>query len=150
MTFSANPFDMTGTLDTSGYGLAPTTSKLSQFGTISACTVASGVVTFTTGSTAQLTPGEAVTVTGVTGFTTNNPNGTFIVNTIPSTTTFTVIPALAPTGTYTSGGTIFWGTDQGNTSVASVCAAFNDATLAADAANRVLLGQIPSPYLSWH
>jgi hypothetical protein len=150
MPFSANPFDMTGTLDTSGIGLAPIVTKLSQFGTISGATVAAGVVTFTTGSTVQLTQGQAITITGVTGFSANNPNGTFIVNTIPSATTFTVIPALAPTGTYTSGGTIFWGTDQGNTSVASVCPAFNDATLAADAANRVLLGQITSPYISWH
>jgi hypothetical protein len=73
--------------------------------TITACTNSSTTVTYTVSSTANLCVGQTVSIAGITGFTTNNPNGTWTVNTIPSSTTFTVVVASAPTGSYGSNGT---------------------------------------------
>jgi hypothetical protein len=73
--------------------------------TITACTNSSTTVTYTVSSTANLCVGQTVSINGITGFTTNNPNGTWTVNTIPSSTTFTVVVTSAPTGSYGSNGT---------------------------------------------
>lgn len=48
---------------------------------------------------------ETVIVAGITGFTTNNPNGTWIV-TAATRTQFTATVTSAPTGSYGSGGTV--------------------------------------------
>lgn len=66
-------------------------------------------ITATVASTTGLTTGEGINVSGVTGFTTNNPNGQFNVASIPSGTTFTYVVTNAPTGSYTSGGTAVGG-----------------------------------------
>lgn len=68
-----------------------------------ASTGASGVVTYTTTSTTGIFPGQYITITGssITEF-----NGTFIVNTVPNATTFTVInPIAGATGFTTDSGT---------------------------------------------
>lgn len=80
--------------------------------TITGVTNSGTTVTATVASTAGLAIGQTITVAGITGFTTNNPNGTFVVNTIPSGTTFTYIVASAPTGTYSSGGTVVANADR--------------------------------------
>lgn len=72
---------------------------------ITACTNSGTTVTATiSGSTVGLAIGQAVTISGITGFTTNNPNGSFVINSVVSGTQFTYIVTNAPTGTYTSGG----------------------------------------------
>jgi hypothetical protein len=80
--------------------------------TITNVTNSTTTVTATVTSTAGLAIGQTITVAGITGFTTNNPNGTFVVNTIPSGTTFTYIVGSAPTGSYTSGGTVVANADR--------------------------------------
>jgi len=74
--------------------------------TITNVTNSGTTVTFTVASTTGMAVGQPVTIAGVTGFTTNNPNGNFTVNTAGSSTSFTVIVNNAPTGTYSSGGTV--------------------------------------------
>lgn len=74
--------------------------------TITNVTNASTTVTATIASTVGLAIGQAIQIVGITGFTTNNPNGDFVVNTVPSGTTFTYIVPNAPTGSYSSGGTV--------------------------------------------
>jgi hypothetical protein len=73
---------------------------------ITGVTFASTTITATVSSTTGLVAGQPITVAGITGFTTNNPNGTYVVNTVPSGTTFTYVAAAAPTGSYSSGGTV--------------------------------------------
>ena len=51
----------------------------------------------------DLLAGDTIFVTDITGFTTNNPNGVFVVSGITSTKTFVYIAAVAPTGAYTQG-----------------------------------------------
>jgi hypothetical protein len=61
------------------------------------------VATVTTGSKHGLAVGQSVTIAGVGGST--QLNGTFIVATVPSTTTFTINMGSTAVSTYTSGGT---------------------------------------------
>ncbi len=49
----------------------------------------------------NLVTGQTVTMSNIAGFTTNNPNGTFVV-TVVSGTRFTYVASLAPTGAYTA------------------------------------------------
>jgi hypothetical protein len=63
-----------------------------------AFTNSSTTITVTTTNAHGLTVGIPILVTGLTA-TTNPPNGTYTVATIPSSTTFTYIVASAPTGT---------------------------------------------------
>ena len=58
--------------------------------------------TITTATADGLTVGEKVTIAGVVGAT--GVNGTFVVQSVPTLTTFTITTAAAP-GVYTSGGT---------------------------------------------
>lgn len=75
--------------------------------TVSACTFASTTITATVSSTLALGVGLWVTVSGITGFTTNNPNGTVQITSVNQTTNvIQYIASLAPTGTYSSGGTV--------------------------------------------
>lgn len=81
--------------------------------TISASSIATSTITATVTSTAGMAPGQYVTVTGTTGFTTNNAsaNGTFAVNSVPSGTTFTyIVTGAAPTGSGTGGTVVSNGT----------------------------------------
>ena len=85
------------------FTLATAITSLTQ--TVSACTNTTTSVTVTVTSTAGYAVGESINITGITGFTTNNPNGTFVLTALTSTTlTYTVINA--PTGVWASGGTI--------------------------------------------
>jgi cyclophilin family peptidyl-prolyl cis-trans isomerase len=59
--------------------------------------------TITTAAANNLTVGESVTIAGVGGAT--GINGTFVVASVPTTTTFTITDATAP-GDYTSGGAV--------------------------------------------
>lgn len=69
-------------------------------------TFSSTTITATVSSTANMGAGQPIQVTGITGFTTNNPNGNFTVASVASSTTFTYTANLAPTGTYASGGNV--------------------------------------------
>lgn len=72
-----------------------------------AVTVTVGTTTYASesGEAEALIVGQVIGVSGVTGFTTNNPNGTWVITATTATTvTFTVTNA--PTGAYSSGGTI--------------------------------------------
>ncbi len=72
--------------------------------TITGVTNSGTAVTFTCSN--SFTAGELVTVAGVTGFTTNNPNGTWtVLNTGLSGSQFEAIVTSAPTGSWVSGGT---------------------------------------------
>jgi hypothetical protein len=52
----------------------------------------STVVTVNTSANHNLSIGNAITISGVTGFTAGeDPNGTFVINTVPSTTSFTYV-----------------------------------------------------------
>jgi hypothetical protein len=104
-TLTANSNGVIAAIDGQNVGAA-----VSQ--TITNVTNSTTTVTATVASTAGLAIGQTVTIAGITGFTTNNPNGTFVVNTIPSGTTFTYIVASAPTGSYTSGGTAVANADR--------------------------------------
>lgn len=57
------------------------------------------VVTVNTSAPHNLAIGDAITISGVTGFTAGeDPNGTFVINTVPSTTSFTyVLPGVSST-----------------------------------------------------
>jgi hypothetical protein len=78
---------------------APVTQSLTNVTNVST------TVTATVAATNVMAVGQTVKIAGITGFTTNNPNGTFTVATVPTATTFTYTVAAAPTGTYASGGT---------------------------------------------
>lgn len=73
---------------------------------ITAVTNSTVTVTATIASTAGLNVGQSITITGITGFATNNPNGVYSVTSVPNATTFTYVVAAAPTGSYSSGGTL--------------------------------------------
>lgn len=75
-----------------------TISTLTNVGTACTATLAT---TNSSAPTAALSVGQFVTLASVAGFTTNNPNGTFAVTGITSTTAFTFTAASAPTGSYT-------------------------------------------------
>lgn len=104
-TLTANSNGVIAAIDGQNVGAA-----VSQ--TITNVTNSTTTVTATVAATAGLAIGQTVAIAGITGFTTNNPNGTFVVNTIPSGTTFTYIVASAPTGSYTSGGTAVANADR--------------------------------------
>jgi hypothetical protein len=81
--------------------------------TISAASVTTGVTTYTTVSTTGLAIGQPVRVSGLTD---NRFNGTFIVNTIPGGTAFTVLTTI-PSGTSITSQTGTWIAQTYNTSV---------------------------------
>lgn len=85
---------------TGTYGGGGTVATVAQ--TISACTNSGTSVTATVASTAAIKVGQTVLIQGVSGFTTNSPNGLFSVATVPSGTTFTFTANATPTGTYTA------------------------------------------------
>lgn len=60
--------------------------------------VAGGTVTLTVASTAGFNAGQPIVVTGIAGFTTNNPNGSFLITSIVDATHLTYVPVLPPTG----------------------------------------------------
>lgn len=62
-------------------------------------------VTMTVASTANMAVAQPLVITGITGFTTNNPNGSYNVNSVVDATHFTYVVASAPTGSWSSGGT---------------------------------------------
>jgi hypothetical protein len=68
-------------------------------------------VTVTITAANNLVAGQTVSITSITGFTTNNPNGTWtVLSSGLSATAFQVTVSTAPTGTYTSGGNVgVWG-----------------------------------------
>ena len=70
-------------------------------------TVTVGATTYSaeSGETETLIVGQTVTVAGITGFTTNNPNGTWTLTAVTATTLAFVVTN-APTGSYGSGGTV--------------------------------------------
>ena len=78
---------------------------------VSACTISGTTVTLVLDSSAVLAVGETVDVSGLAGFTANDPNGTFVITsnnfspTVPSTTVTYEVPA-APEGSYQGGGTV--------------------------------------------
>lgn len=74
--------------------------------TVSAVTFVTTTVTVTVSSTANMAAGQPVSISGITGFSSNNPNGDYTVASIASGTTFTYVVGAAPVGTYTSGGTV--------------------------------------------
>lgn len=74
--------------------------------TATAVTFVSTTITVTVAATGGMAAGQPITVAGITGFTTNNPNGNFTVASVVSTTQFTYVANSAPTGSYSSGGTI--------------------------------------------
>lgn len=78
---------------------APTVTALSAVSNVTT------TVTATVASASGLTVGQTIDVSGITGFTTNNPNGRSTIATIAGTT-ITYVVALAPTGAYTSGGSL--------------------------------------------
>lgn len=99
-TITAGANGVVNTMDSQGLWTALST-------TVTACTAVSTTVTFTVASgNANMAVGESVNISGVTGFTTNNPNGDWTVATLVATTGFTVVVGAAPTGTYSSGGTV--------------------------------------------
>jgi Pectate lyase superfamily protein/PKD domain len=74
---------------------------------VSGCTVSGTTVTLTLNSSAVLAVGETIEVSGITGFTANAPNGTFVITGRPldsNTITYTV--STSPAGTYENGGTV--------------------------------------------
>lgn len=73
-------------------------------GTTVTLTVASTSYSFGA-ATQSIQVGQTIQVAGITGFTTNNPNGTFVVTAVTPTTVSYVATA-APTGSYSSGGTV--------------------------------------------
>ncbi len=76
----------------------------STTGPITGATNSGTTVTYTAAN--SLIVGQSVSISGITGFATNNPNGTWVVISAGlSATQFEVIVASAPTGSYSSGGT---------------------------------------------
>src|SRR5437660_289611 len=74
---------------------------------ITGATNAGTTVTAAVASSAALSPGQVINVSGITGFTTNNPNGNGLsVASVPDGTHFTYVVPLAPTGAYASGGSV--------------------------------------------
>ena len=69
---------------------------------LSSVTNVGTTVTATTFLPHNLITGQTVTVTGITGFTTNNPNGGPFTVTVTGPNSFTYVVGAAPTGTYTS------------------------------------------------
>lgn len=72
---------------------------------ITAVANAGATVTATIDSTVGMFVGQLVTIAGIAGFTTNNPNGLVTVASIVDATHFTYVVLAAPTGVYGSGGT---------------------------------------------
>ena len=77
---------------------------VTNVGTTVTATVAATSYSFGS-ETQNLQVGQTISVTGITGFTTNNPNGTWVVTAVTATTVQYVVTN-APTGSYSSGGTI--------------------------------------------
>jgi len=69
---------------------------------ISNVTFVTTTITVTTELAHNFIVGDSVTTSGIAGFATNNPNGTYTILTTPTTTSFTYTAASAPTGTYTA------------------------------------------------
>jgi putative membrane protein len=94
-------------------GLAPALAGIgpgpSYSQAITGVTYVTTTITATVASTAGLAVGQPITVAGITGFATNNPNdpnGGFVVASIVDATHLTYVVPLAPTGAYGSGGTV--------------------------------------------
>lgn len=71
---------------------------------ITGCTYSTLTVTVTTQAAHGMTTGDRFEIWGVGGIT--NVTGEFVVASAPTTTTFTFVATVQPTGTYTSGGYI--------------------------------------------
>ena len=76
---------------------------------ISNVTFSGTTITLTLADTGGLAVGSTILMAGITGFTTNNPNGTRTIASIPDSTHLTYVVPSAPTGTYGSGGTVLGG-----------------------------------------
>lgn len=79
---------------------------LSPQSAISAVTHVGTTITATVASTSGMRAGQGITVAGIIGFTTNNPNGSWKIATVPDSTHITFLAAAAPTGSYGSGGVV--------------------------------------------
>jgi len=90
---------------------SPTTGAVTgngQFGGITNLTYTGNAVTITTAANHGLAIGNEVAVTGLTTSGTNVPNGSFVVATLNSPTTFTIYTTNTPTGTITfNTGTVY-------------------------------------------
>ncbi len=73
---------------------------------ITNATAATTTITATVNSTASLFVGQQLNIVGITGFTTNNPNGSYAVASVINGSSFTYVASMAPTGTYGAGGLI--------------------------------------------
>jgi len=86
-----------------------------------------GTVTYTTTSAHGLAVGDTVTILGIvtgTAASIGSPNGFFVVSSVPSTTTFTVVNSLQ-TATWSSGGTVNKGVKTTSTLTAGQIGLFN-------------------------
>jgi hypothetical protein len=104
VTASFSPATDGGALDLKVITGAKTLSTLTP--SITAVTFTTTTITATIASTTGMYVGMPITIAGITGFSTNNPNGSYTISAVTSTTQFQYVASLAPTGTYSSGGIV--------------------------------------------
>jgi hypothetical protein len=100
MAVSGAQFTIAGTTATTNAPngvFAVETVPATVLATVSSITYNSTTITVNTSAPHGMTPGSAITISGVTA-TTNAPNGTFVIDSVPTSTQFTYIVTSAPTG----------------------------------------------------
>jgi hypothetical protein len=100
MAVSGAQFTISGTTATTNAPngvFAVGTVPATVIATVSSITYNSTTITVNTSAPHGMTPGSAITISGITA-TTNAPNGTFVIDSAPTSTQFTYIVTSAPTG----------------------------------------------------